>query len=518
MFQLFGTQDWGIQNFNDQYLAGSGTQTYEIAIGQFYTGSFDRLVFAMDDDAGVGGNSVFSNIEIFEGIPPVLQINGESSPISSYGGSQNQGFAEVSEDDARVVLSDNTWQDVLRDVVITEDTVLRFEFRSDVEGEIHAIGFDTDDDLSEEFMFQLSGTQEWGLQYYSDQYATGTGIQSFEIAVGQFYTGNFDRLVFAMDDDADLGGDSVFSNIEIFEAEPRVVLINGEDSVITAYGGPQNQGMASVSADGATVTLSDNAWQDVMADVVITEDTVLRFDFSSDVEGEIHAIGFDNDNDLSEGFMFQLSGTQGWGLQDFSDQYVTGSGTQSFEIAVGQFYTGTFDRLVFAMDDDAGLGGDSVFTNIEIVEVPRPGLVFDGIARNVSTYGGTQDKGTAVVSDNGASVTLANNAWKDMPADVVITEDTVLRFDFSSDVEGEIHGIGFDNDNELSDEFMFQLSGTQGWGIQDFNNQYVTGRGIQSYEIAIGEFYTGTFDRFVFAMDDDAGLGGTSTFSNIEFA
>lgn len=67
-FQLHGTQDLGIQDFNDAYETGSGFDTYIIPVGQYFTGEFDQLVLVNDDDAGVGSFSVFDNISFFEAV------------------------------------------------------------------------------------------------------------------------------------------------------------------------------------------------------------------------------------------------------------------------------------------------------------------------------------------------------------------------------------------------------------------------------------------------------------------
>ncbi len=96
-----------------------------------------------------------------------------------------------------------------------------------------------------------------------------------------------------------------------------------------------------------------------------------------------------------------------------------------------------------------------------------------------------------------------------------ITETTVLEFDFKSDSEGEIHGIGFINEEGDLESTFFQIDGSQDLGIQDFNGAYETGSGFNSYTIPVGEYFTGSADQIVLVSDDDADLGATSTFSNI---
>ena len=67
LFQLYGTQAYGRQNFND-YSEEGIYKKYIIPVGQFYTGNASYMTFVMDDDAApVDGNSLFRNIKVYEG-------------------------------------------------------------------------------------------------------------------------------------------------------------------------------------------------------------------------------------------------------------------------------------------------------------------------------------------------------------------------------------------------------------------------------------------------------------------
>jgi hypothetical protein len=75
-FELYGTQDWGIEAFQTY---GDGTpgewQHYRIEVGQFFTGQMDYLTFGQDQDSANGpqhSNSFFSNIRIYEASPPAV--------------------------------------------------------------------------------------------------------------------------------------------------------------------------------------------------------------------------------------------------------------------------------------------------------------------------------------------------------------------------------------------------------------------------------------------------------------
>ena len=61
---------------------------------------------------------------------------------------------------------------------------------------------------------QLLGTQTWGVQAHSD-YVSGSGVKSYDIPISTYFTGDFDRLVFLIDDDALVGADSPWVNSDV---------------------------------------------------------------------------------------------------------------------------------------------------------------------------------------------------------------------------------------------------------------------------------------------------------------
>ena len=115
-----------------------------------------------------------------------------------------------------------------------------------------------------------------------------------------------------------------------------------------------------------TLIQGSQSWEQILGDVTVSADTRLRFDFSADVGSEIHAIMFTTGEVNSPASSIQILGSQTWGVQAHND-YVPGSGLQSYDIPVGDFFTGDFDRFVFVNDDDAGLGADSTWANVEIL-------------------------------------------------------------------------------------------------------------------------------------------------------
>ena len=286
--------------------------------------------------------------------------------------------------------------------------------------------------------------------------------------------------------------------------------------------GDQDFGDYSLSDDGLALSQDSQSWEQILGDFSIKEDTHLRFDFSADVEGEIHGIMFTNGDDLSAKTALQIFGTQTWGYQNHND-YSAGSGVKSYDIPVGTYFTGDFDRIVFLTDDDRSVGADSTWENFELTDgsapppTPSPAEgYFDFSAAAISDFRpGDQDFGDYSLSDDGLALSQDSQSWEQILGDFSIKEDTHLRFDFSADVEGEIHGIMFTNGDDLSAKTALQIFGTQTWGYQN-HNDYSAGSGVKSYDIPVGTYFTGDFDRIVFLTDDDRSVGADSTWENFD--
>ncbi len=167
--------------------------------------------------------------------------------------------------------------------------------------------------------------------------------------------------------------------------------LNFNDFTISPFSNQDSSGNYSIGGSGGSLALTNNTWKYILMNYTVTSNTVIEFEFSSTSEGEIHAVGFENDNNLTSSRYFKVHGTQNYGVTNF-DNYVTG--TKKYVIPVGSSYTGTMDRLVFINDNDAGSGNNSVFSNVKIYE----GSCGTSLV-NVSEFGirtdviGTQDEG-----------------------------------------------------------------------------------------------------------------------------
>ena len=173
--------------------------------------------------------------------------------------------------------------------------------------------------------------------------------------------------------------------------------------------------------------------------------------------------------------------------------------------------SGTFTVSVTATDALAGSDTESFTWNVQS-NGSTPGSV-NFVNTQTEGYAGQDVAGNVQVQDVGGTLILQDNTWRRTSTAFDITPTTVLAFEFASSSQGEIHGIGFDADNTLTQNQMFQLWGTQTWGLQNFANYSPSG--FVSYEIPVGTFYTGTGMRMVFVNDFDAGSGNISQFRNV---
>jgi len=161
--------------------------------------------------------------------PAPEAITFEADSVGSYGGGQDRdGQFTVSEGGDELSLSGNTWKDIPFPYAVTENTVIEFEFRSTSEGEAHCIGFAQGDDTGGRdgrHAFKIHGTQDWGFGTMhesgnAEPYAGGGEWQSFQIDVGEFFTGEFDALTFVNDDDVrNSEADGSFRNVRVYEAD-----------------------------------------------------------------------------------------------------------------------------------------------------------------------------------------------------------------------------------------------------------------------------------------------------------
>ncbi|HSR49383.1 MAG TPA: M36 family metallopeptidase [Acidobacteriota bacterium] len=139
-------------------------------------------------------------------------------------------------------------------------------------------------------------------------------------------------------------------------------------------------------------------------------------------------------------------------------------------------------------------------------ECPADALDFNTFG--TESYSNQDVSANVQVADGGDTLVLTGNTWRRSLSSFNITPNTVVEFQFASSSQGEIHALGFDDNNTLNDDprhFMFW--GNQNWtggGRITWTPQYSGAGSFQTFTIPVGDFYTGTM-RMVFTNDKDSG-------------
>lgn len=142
------------------------------------------------------------------------------------------------------------------------------------------------------------------------------------------------------------------------------------DFPVTSYEAMQDvNAQVSIFDEGAGLRLTGNGWKMLPYAYSVNENTVLEFDFESDKEGDLHAIGFDIDNNSEECIAFQLYGRQEWGVSDYKDYEKSSGESKHYKIYVGKYVSGDYKYLFFVNDHDVEIpDAESIFKNIRVYD------------------------------------------------------------------------------------------------------------------------------------------------------
>ncbi|MCP5215645.1 MAG: hypothetical protein H6995_11625 [Pseudomonadales bacterium] len=356
---------------------------------------------------------------------PVINFN--QQPVTPFVLTEDiSGTVAIENNGVTLRINGNRWKKIDFPYVITPDTVLEFDFSSSQEGEIHGIGMANYSQLDVSKIFRLYGTQNTGISTYANY--SGLGLQHFVIPIGQHYTGVMQYLFFVMDDDINVIGESSFSNVRVYENVPPP---------------PTPIAPAITSTPNTTATVN----------------TAYSYDADSRVEA---------------------SGTApiSYTLTAAPTGMTINNGLISWTPQAGQ--EGVHAVTIQATNS---AGSDTQSFTVTVAAAPvNPGISFN--SNPPSVYVSSEDgTGTVTVEDGGATIRLVGNRWQKINFPYTVTANTVLEFDFRSSVQGEIHGIGLDNDLFLSSNLTFQVYGTQSWGLLNYANYTGGGRTSIMYMI-----------------------------------
>ena len=189
---------------------------------------------------------------------------------------------------------------------------------------------------------------------------------------------------------------------------------------------------------------------------------------------------------LEEGcYVFEIQDAYGDGICcEFGEGYYTLIDSSGLLLATGAEY-GTGEEVEFCLSTENDEPDDTNCLPIDFADY------------EIQSFGGAQDAGSHTLLDDGEVLRIQNNAWKAIEINYEVTENTIIEFEFGSTRQGEIHGIGFDENSSISSNRLIRLYGVQNWGYSNYDN-YPGGSVWMNYLIPIGEFYTGDFKYLFF--------------------
>ncbi|SEB79285.1 type I secretion C-terminal target domain (VC_A0849 subclass) [Maribacter dokdonensis] len=472
-----------------------------------------------------------SEIEIVLDGQPYGSLKFSDNGFSSYTSEDAANDQTISNFGFEFKLSGNAWRKADLDYNVTEDTILSFQYRLETEGEIHAIGVDFDDDFNNdnEVLFKLDGTQTSSIvnyDYNNGYSGDDSDYVTYNIRLGEYITGDINHLTFVNDHDAAVGDQndakSSFKNVRVYEKSHEYITL--DETAFDEYSAGQtdySNHELDVSRDGLSVTLEGNTWQAAHYDYTVTKNTVIEFNFSSTSEGEIHALGVDNDKFFSGGeeHFFTIGSSKSTIFNNEFRGYEVGDGTVKYTIRLGDYYDGHINYLTFINDhdtllaEDNGTYGNSTYSNLRLFEVNHDYLLFSETNFREYASGLSEDQ-QKIISDDALTVTFDTDTWQHMLHDYTVTADTILEFDFRSTSEGGIHAIGVDTDVYFgAGDLQFFLSGTSNSTLFNRDLEEYDGAGADvHYVVRLGDYVTGEIDFITFINSSN---GSDSTYSNL---
>jgi len=446
------------------------------------------------------------------------------------------GTVTVTDSGFGLSLAGNRWVQVPFNYTVTADTVLEFEYKGTIEGEIHAVGLDENtNEADTKRIFQIWGKDVWSNGHQPGDYDAykfhATDWKTYRIRVGKFQTGAMHYLMVTNDHDAaPKNAASQIRNVRAYESPVydslgRVNLGVWGGFAMAGSGDRPKEGTVSATWDGREIEMIGNRWVQVRVDYTMTPNTVVEFAYRGDIQGDLHAIGLDENSLLEDSLrVVRLHGSQTWPSLGVpaSDQYGTLGVWKKYRLKIGQNYTGLKRFLVLANDHDVTTpNAQARFKDVRLFERDETDLTDtdgdgmpdwweedyglnprfddangnkDGDSRtNLQEYldetnpidpegpllpngyldlrpfqshtaQDVPESGTVTVQNEGEGLTLTGNRWVQVPVDYDVTADTVLEFEFKGTTQGSVHAVGLDeNTNEYDTKRLFQVWGSGTW-------------------------------------------------------
>ncbi len=452
-------------------------------------------------------------------------VNFSQSPLSSFDVQDVKSTASILDSGATLKLAGNGWKKIDLNYALTTNSVLEFDFKSSSKGEVHTIGLETDDSITESRFVKVYGSQGGGFINATDYTGSEGTYKHYKIDIGKLLSGGVKYLVIGNDHDVtNPTAESYFSNIKLYESttttSPNTGSFNFSGKSVTGFSGQDVSSTYSVLDSGATFKLSGNGWKKIDLNYALTTNSVLEFDFKSSSKGEVHTIGLETDDSITESRFVKVYGSQGGGFINATD-YTGSEGTyKHYKIDIGKLLSGGVKYLVIGNDHDVwNPTAESYFSNVKLYEsdgstttpseptdsgapaAPAGSVNFTG--KSVTGFSGQDIKSTHTLLDSGTTFKISGNGWKKIDLSYALTTGTVLEFDFKSSSKGEVHAIGLETDDTLTEGRFVKVYGSQGGSFISATD-YAGSEGTwKHYKIDIGKLISGGVKYLVIGNDHD---------------
>ncbi len=216
-----------------------------------------------------------------------------NSILSYDAGGNDQGTATIQDAGATVFITGNAWKAVEVNYTVTANTVIEFDFRSGVEGEIHEVSFDNDLLIDREHRHVIYGNQGFTGDYVNQVYTGSGNWEHFVIHIGANFTGTYQYMLLTADDDANSLGESYFRNFQMYEDYDGNLMCDNSCPSVLSLTTPVPTG---VYPAGVEVNCNTNV--DASSDVIFQAGDIIKLEngFSTPVSTDFDAIiqGCDN--------------------------------------------------------------------------------------------------------------------------------------------------------------------------------------------------------------------------------
>ncbi len=227
--QLTSVADQTGRNVSFSYSPAGDLHTVTDVLGQTWSYDYDagHRLTAVTDPLG----AVLLRTE-YEDVPPPM-VDFYAFTITTYAGGDGAHTMTIEDGGSTLHLVGNSWKKISFPYTVTPNTVLEFDFRSGAQGDIHAIGLDTDDYYSAERTFRLYGTENWGINHFNNYSSYAPAWHHYRIPIGRYMAGSVVYMFFSNDHDVPTPtAESYFSNIRVYDESRAVRQYNGEDELI----------------------------------------------------------------------------------------------------------------------------------------------------------------------------------------------------------------------------------------------------------------------------------------------